>query len=47
MIVLVMAVKFLEGLYLERNPGDLVRTALAVSVVSAALIAFIYFGNRD
>ena len=31
----------------EGDAGDLVRTAIAVSLVSAALIAFIYFGNRD
>ena len=46
-IVLVMAVKFLERLVEWKNPNDLLFFAIAISVVAAALIAFSYFGKKD
>jgi uncharacterized membrane protein YqhA len=46
-IVLVMAVKFLEQLVEWKNPNDLLFFAISISVVSAALIAFSYFGKKD
>jgi uncharacterized membrane protein YqhA len=46
-IVLVMAVKFLEHLVEWKNPTDSLYFAIAVSVVAATLIAFSYFGGKD
>lgn len=46
-IVLVMAVKFLEHLVEWKNSIDLLFFAIAVSVVSATLIAFSYFGKQN
>jgi uncharacterized membrane protein YqhA len=46
-IVLVMAVKFLEHLVEWKNPNDLLSFAIAVSVVAATLIAFSYFGEKN
>ena len=46
-IVLVMAVKFLEHLVEWKDPNDALFFALAVSVVAATLIAFSYFGEKN
>lgn len=46
-IVLVMAVKFLEHLVEWKNSIDLLFFAIAVSVVAATLIAFSYFGKQN
>ena len=46
-IVLVMAVKFLEYLVEWKNATDLLFFAIAVSVVAATLIAFSYFGKQN
>jgi uncharacterized membrane protein YqhA len=46
-IVLVMAVKFLEHLVEWKNPNDSLFFAIAVSVVAATLIAFSYFGEKS
>lgn len=47
MIVLVLAVKFLEEVFLGRNAYDLMLTGIAIAVVAAVLIAFSYFGKKD
>ena len=47
MIVLVLAVKFLEEVFLGRNAYDLMLTGVAIAVVAAVLIAFSYFGKKD
>jgi uncharacterized membrane protein YqhA len=47
MIVLVMAVKFVEKLAEAKDAQSLLLTAIAVTVVSAALIAFSYLGAKD
>jgi uncharacterized membrane protein YqhA len=47
MVVLVMGVKFLQKLLEVKDTEDLLKTGIAVSVVSAVLIAFGYFGKRD
>lgn len=47
MIVLVMAVKFLEKLIDFKDANELLLYGLAITVVSAVLIAFGYFGKRD
>jgi uncharacterized membrane protein YqhA len=46
LIVLVMAVKFLEHLVEWKNPNESLFFAIAVSVVAATLIAFSYFGEK-
>lgn len=46
LIVLVMAVKFLEHLVEWKNPTDSLFFAVAVSVVAAILIAFSYYGEK-
>ena len=46
-IILVMAVKFLEHLVEWKNPTDSLFFAIAVSVVAATLIAFSHFGEKD
>ena len=46
-IVLVMAVKFLEHLVEWKNPSDSLFFAIAVSLVAATLIAFSYFGEKS
>jgi uncharacterized protein (TIGR00645 family) len=46
-IVLVMAVKFLEHLVEWKDPYNTLLFGLAIAVVSAILIAFTYFGGRD
>ena len=46
MIVLVMAVKFLEYLYLGGDAEDLMKFGIAISVVAVALIGFEYFGKK-
>ena len=46
-IVLVMAVKFLEHLVEWKNPNESLFFAIAVSVVAATLIAFSYFGEKN
>lgn len=47
MIVLVMAVKFLQKLIDVKDGAELLQRGIAVAVVSAALIAFGYFGKKD
>lgn len=47
MIVLVMAVKFLEKLVLVKDPSALLQTSLAITLISAVLIAFGHFGGKD
>ena len=47
MIVLVMAVKFLGKLQETKDTQALLQTGIAISVMSAVLIAFGYFGKKD
>ena len=47
MIVLVMAVKFLQKLIDIKDGTELLQRGVAVAVVSAALIGFGYFGKED
>jgi uncharacterized membrane protein YqhA len=47
MIVLVLAVKFLEEAFLAKDAYDLMLTGIAIAVISAVLIAFGYFGKKD
>lgn len=47
MIVLVMAVKFLEGLLKSKDPMSILQTGAAIALMSAVLIAFGYFGKKD
>ncbi len=47
MIVLVMAVKFLEKLLDVKDAGDLLQIGAATALMSAVLIAFGYFGTKD
>ncbi len=47
MIVLVMAVKFLEKLLELKDAEALLQTGIATALVSAVLIAFGYFGKKD
>ena len=47
MIVLVLAVKFLEEVFLAEDAYDLMLTGIAIAVISAVLIAFSYFGKKD
>ena len=47
MIVLVMAVKFLQKLIEIKSANELFLTGVATAVVSAVLIAFGYFGKKD
>jgi uncharacterized membrane protein YqhA len=47
MVVLVMGVKFLQKLLDLKDTNDLLRIGAAISLVSAVLIAFGYFGKKD
>ena len=47
MIVLVLAVKFLEEVFLAEDAYDLMLTGIAIAVISGVLIAFGYFGKKD
>jgi uncharacterized membrane protein YqhA len=47
MIVLVLAVKFLEEVFIGRDAMDLMWTGIAIAAVAAVLIAFSYFGKKD
>lgn len=47
MIVLVMAVKYLQKLIEIKDGTELLQRGIAVAVVSVALIAFGYFGKKD
>jgi uncharacterized membrane protein YqhA len=47
MIVLVMAVKFLEKLLDVKDASALLQIGVATALVSAVLIAFGYFGKKD
>ena len=47
MIVLVMALKFLEHLVEWSQPNDTLLYGLAIAVVSAALIALSYLGSKS
>jgi uncharacterized membrane protein YqhA len=46
-IILVMVVKFLEHLVEWKNAYESLLFAIAIAVVSAALIALSYFGKKD
>ena len=46
-IILVMVVKFLEHLVEWKDPYGSLLFAIAVAIVSAALIALSYFGRKD
>ncbi len=46
-IVLVMAVKFLEKLLGPKDTGDVLQIALSITLVSLALIALSYLGKKD
>jgi len=47
MVVLVMAVKFLEKLLDVKDAASLLQIGTATALVSAVLIAFGYFGKKD
>lgn len=47
MIVLVMAVKFLQKFVDSKDPLGLLQSGIAVGIISAVLIAFGYFGKKD
>jgi uncharacterized membrane protein YqhA len=47
MIVLVMAVKFLEKLLEVEDAASLLQIGIATALMSAVLIAFAYFGKKD
>lgn len=47
MIVLVMAVKFLEKLLELKDANNLLQMAAAIALISAVLIAFGYFGMKE
>jgi uncharacterized membrane protein YqhA len=47
MVVLVLAVKFLEKLVDVKDAAALLQIGIAVALVSAVLIAFGYFGHQD
>ncbi len=47
MIVLVMAVKFLEKLAVVKDPAGLLQIGVAIALISAVLIAFGHFGGKD
>jgi len=47
MVVLVMAVKFLEKLLDVKDAVSLLQIGAAITLMSAALIAFGYFGKKD
>jgi uncharacterized membrane protein YqhA len=47
MIVLVMAVKFLEKLLDVKDANSLLQIGIATATMSAVLIAFGYFGKKD
>lgn len=47
MIVLIMAVKFLEKLLNVKDANDLLRIGVSTALMSAVLIAFGYFGKKD
>jgi hypothetical protein len=42
-----MGVKFLEKLLDVKNANDLLQIGAAIALMSAALIAFGYFGKKD
>ena len=46
-VILVMAIVFLEHLVEWKDPQGTMYFAIAVAVVTAALIAFSHFGERD
>jgi uncharacterized membrane protein YqhA len=47
MIVLVMAVKFLQKLLEVKDADALLKTGISTALMSAVLIAFGYFGKKD
>lgn len=47
MIVLVMAVKFVEKLVDVKNYSDVLQFGAAITLVSGILIAFSYFGHKN
>ena len=47
MVVLVMGVKFLQKLIEVKDAAELMQTGIAITIVSAVLIAFGYFGKKD
>jgi hypothetical protein len=42
-----MAIVFLEQLVMWKDPQAILYNGIAVAIVSAALIAFSYFGERE
>jgi uncharacterized membrane protein YqhA len=46
-IILVMAIKFLEKLLEQKDLQTILYNAIAVTLVAAALIAFSYLGKKD
>jgi uncharacterized membrane protein YqhA len=47
MVILVMAIKFVEKLVDVKNYNDLLQYGAAIAMISAILIAFGYFGHKD
>jgi uncharacterized protein (TIGR00645 family) len=47
LIIMVMAVKFVEKLVDVKDYGNVLNFGVAVTLVSGALIAFGYFGHKD
>ena len=45
--VLVLAVTFLEHLMAWKDPHDTLNFGIAISLISASLIAFSHFGDKD
>lgn len=45
--MLVLAVAFLEHLMVWKDPHDTLSFGIAISLVSASLIAFSYFSDKD
>jgi uncharacterized membrane protein YqhA len=46
-IILVMAIVFLEHLVEWKNPQETMYLAIAITLVASTLVAFSYFGNRE
>jgi uncharacterized membrane protein YqhA len=47
MVILVMAIKFVEKLVDVKNYNDLLQYGAAIAMISGILIAFGYFGHKD
>jgi uncharacterized membrane protein YqhA len=46
-IVLVMAVKFMEKMFEWKDPTATLQFAASITLISAALVALSYFGKKD